>query len=148
MAEAHRPLGSTMRVLRPAPVVKGAQHLDAVENKRVVIFANHLSYSDANVVEIVLRSAGAGWLAAPEPGAGVGADPEAGARGRRVARDRGRFTRNFVVQASAADWALVLLAAVRRRLDVVALCRQRAFEHPADRSVVVDEEQSGHVTRG
>ena len=28
----------------------------------------------------------------------------------------GRFTRNFVVQASAADWALVLLAAVRRRL--------------------------------
>ena len=60
--------------------------------------------------------AGAGWLAAPEPGAGVGADPEAGARGRRVARDRGRFTRNFVVQASAADWALVLLAAVRRGL--------------------------------
>ena len=51
------------RVLRPAPVVKGAEHLDAVENKRVVIFANHLSYSDANVVEIVLRSAGAGWLA-------------------------------------------------------------------------------------
>ena len=28
-----------------------------------MIFANHLSYSDANVVEIVLRSAGAGWLA-------------------------------------------------------------------------------------
>jgi DNA polymerase I len=34
----------------------------------------------------------------------------------RAARDRGRFTRNFVVQASAADWALVLLATVRRRL--------------------------------
>jgi DNA polymerase family A len=33
-----------------------------------------------------------------------------------TARDRGRFTRNFVVQASAADWALVLLATVRRRL--------------------------------
>ncbi|MEO3972316.1 bifunctional 3'-5' exonuclease/DNA polymerase [Streptomyces sp. CAU 1734] len=30
------------------------------------------------------------------------------------ARARGRFTRNFVVQGSAADWALVLLAAVRR----------------------------------
>ena len=28
-------------------------------------------------------------------------------------RARGRFTRNFVVQASAADWALVLLAALR-----------------------------------
>ena len=51
--------------------------------------------------------------AAPEPAAE--ADAEAGAR-RRAARDRGRFTRNFVVQASAADWALVLLAAVRRRL--------------------------------
>jgi DNA polymerase-1 len=55
-----------------------------------------------------------GW-----PGAGVdGAGPEPGDRSqaRRAARDRGRFTRNFVVQASAADWALVLLAAVRRRL--------------------------------
>jgi DNA polymerase-1 len=31
-------------------------------------------------------------------------------------RARGRFTRNFVVQASAADWALVLLAGLRRRL--------------------------------
>jgi DNA polymerase-1 len=36
---------------------------------------------------------------------------------RRAARDRGRFTRNFVVQASAADWALAVLAALRRRLD-------------------------------
>jgi DNA polymerase-1 len=35
---------------------------------------------------------------------------------RRSARDRGRFTRNFVVQASAADWALTALAALRRRL--------------------------------
>jgi DNA polymerase-1 len=32
------------------------------------------------------------------------------------ARARGRFTRNFVIQASAADWALALLAALRRRL--------------------------------
>jgi DNA polymerase-1 len=58
----------------------------------------------------------AGWLAASGQAAGPDPDPEAGARARRVARDRGRFTRNFVVQASAADWALVLLAAVRRRL--------------------------------
>ena len=28
----------------------------------------------------------------------------------------GRFTRNFVIQASAADWALAMLAALRRRL--------------------------------
>jgi len=58
----------------------------------------------------------AGWLAATGPAAGPDPDPDAGARARRIARDRGRFTRNFVVQASAADWALVLLAAVRRRL--------------------------------
>ena len=37
-------------------------------------------------------------------------------RARRSLRARGRFTRNFVVQASAADWALVLLAGLRRRL--------------------------------
>ncbi|URM90306.1 bifunctional 3'-5' exonuclease/DNA polymerase [Streptomyces sp. MRC013] len=38
------------------------------------------------------------------PPAGPGAD----------ARARGRFTRNFVVQGSAADWALLMLAALRR----------------------------------
>ncbi|TQF74927.1 bifunctional 3'-5' exonuclease/DNA polymerase [Rhodococcus spelaei] len=32
------------------------------------------------------------------------------------ARARGRFTRNFVVQATAAEWALCLLADLRRRL--------------------------------
>ncbi|MBC6462574.1 bifunctional 3'-5' exonuclease/DNA polymerase [Actinomadura sp. HBU206391] len=32
-------------------------------------------------------------------------------------RSRGRFTRNFVVQASAADWALALMALLRGRLD-------------------------------
>jgi DNA polymerase I len=32
------------------------------------------------------------------------------------ARARGRFTRNFVVQATAAEWALALLAGVRTRL--------------------------------
>jgi DNA polymerase-1 len=43
-------------------------------------------------------------------------DPGAGA----AARARGRFTRNFVVQASAADWALVLLALLRSRLAAPA----------------------------
>jgi DNA polymerase-1 len=40
----------------------------------------------------------------------------AGGAGARAVRARGRFTRNFVVQASAADWALVLLACLRPRL--------------------------------
>ena len=69
----------------------------------------------AMVVTWVFVGLLAGWLAAPEPAAGVGADAVAGAGGLG-ARDGGGFTRNFVVQASAADWALVLLAAVRRRL--------------------------------
>ncbi|KUJ67525.1 3'-5' exonuclease [Streptomyces albus subsp. albus] len=33
-----------------------------------------------------------------------------------AARARGRFTRNFVVQGSAADWALLMLAALRQSL--------------------------------
>ncbi|MET0233724.1 MAG: bifunctional 3'-5' exonuclease/DNA polymerase [Kibdelosporangium sp.] len=37
-------------------------------------------------------------------------------KSRQASRDWGRFTRNFVVQASAADWALVLLVVLRRRL--------------------------------
>jgi DNA polymerase family A len=41
-------------------------------------------------------------------------------RARQSLRARGRFTRNFVVQASAADWALVLLAGLRRRLAALA----------------------------
>ena len=51
------------RVLRPEPIVQGAHHLDAVRGKPLVIFANHLSYSDANVVEVLVRNAGATCLA-------------------------------------------------------------------------------------
>jgi DNA polymerase-1 len=36
-----------------------------------------------------------------------------GPEGGRAARDRGRFTRNFVVQATAAEWALSLMAVLR-----------------------------------
>ncbi len=36
------------------------------------------------------------------------------------ARARGRFTRNFVVQSSAADWAGVLIAGLRTRLAALA----------------------------
>ena len=43
------------------------------------------------------------------------------AQAGRSLRARGRFTRNFVVQASAADWAIVLLAGLRRRLTAISL---------------------------
>lgn len=54
------------------------------------------------------------------------------------ARARGRFTRNFVVQGSAADWALLLLAALRRatagmRAELVFFQHDEVIVHcPAD----------------
>jgi DNA polymerase-1 len=56
-------------------------------------------------------------------------DPDSGeATAGRSLRARGRFTRNFVVQASAADWAIVLLAGLRRRLAGTA-ARLVFFQH-------------------
>jgi hypothetical protein len=54
------------------------------------------------------------WRALTEEAADpdVERDPSAGS----ASRARGRFTRNFVVQASAADWALVMLANLRAGL--------------------------------
>ncbi|MGW4632017.1 bifunctional 3'-5' exonuclease/DNA polymerase [Nocardia sp. NPDC004415] len=43
-------------------------------------------------------------------------DTLAGFTGTPAARARGRFTRNFVVQGSAADWALLVLAGLRHAL--------------------------------
>ena len=43
----------------------------------------------------------------------TGADEQ---RARRAAGDQGRFTRNFVVQGTAAEWALAWLADLRLRL--------------------------------
>ncbi len=40
-------------------------------------------------------------------------------RAKRWARDRGRFTRNFVVQGTAAEWALAWLADLRGRLEAL-----------------------------
>ncbi|MEV1206676.1 DNA polymerase, partial [Microbispora rosea] len=51
----------------------------------------------------------------------------AGPEGARAARDRGRFTRNFVVQATAAEWALTLLAVLRGLLPEPA--RLVFFQH-------------------
>lgn len=43
------------------------------------------------------------------------------------ARARGRFTRNFVVQGSAADWALLLLAALRQELAAAGTRAELVF---------------------
>jgi 1-acyl-sn-glycerol-3-phosphate acyltransferase len=50
-------------VLKEQPLVTGVEHLEAVADKQLVIVANHLSYSDANLVEVGLRSVGASAVA-------------------------------------------------------------------------------------
>ena len=46
--------------------------------------------------------------------------PDPGERTPARERARGRFTRNFVVQATAAEWALTLMALARRALPAAA----------------------------
>ncbi|HKS47392.1 MAG TPA: bifunctional 3'-5' exonuclease/DNA polymerase [Amycolatopsis sp.] len=88
-------------------------------------------------VSYVERAAGAGergervrsWLGrtSPAPSAawraltgGLAEDEATEGRARQAARNWGRFTRNFVVQASAADFTAVLLATLRQRLPASA----------------------------
>ncbi|MBO8187812.1 bifunctional 3'-5' exonuclease/DNA polymerase [Streptomyces spirodelae] len=58
----------------------------------------------------------------PEAGEGLGGRDEAEwpSDSGPAARARGRFARNFVVQGSAADWAVLMLAALRQRLAHLA----------------------------
>jgi DNA polymerase-1 len=56
------------------------------------------------------------WLRAQSQASEVAASGSDEIRARRWARDRGRFTRNFVVQGTAAEWALAWLADLRGRL--------------------------------
>lgn len=51
------------RILENGSVFDGVDHLAAMAGKPVVIFANHLSYSDANLLEVLLRRSGAAELA-------------------------------------------------------------------------------------
>lgn len=46
-------------ILDDTSTVKGLHHLDEVRGKPVVLVANHLSYADANLLEILLHRAGA-----------------------------------------------------------------------------------------
>ena len=63
-------------------------------------------------------------------------------RSGTAARDRGRFTRNFVVQGTAAEWALCWLAELRNRL--VALPVPGAGRHPP-RDDVWDPSRRPHL---
>lgn len=56
------------------------------------------------------------WLSTQARATGVDASPMEVSIARRHARDWGRFTRNFVVQGTAAEWSLVWMAEIRYRL--------------------------------
>ncbi|WP_235566585.1 bifunctional 3'-5' exonuclease/DNA polymerase [Microbacterium sp. Root61] len=56
------------------------------------------------------------WRAVQSQASDVDASGADEARARRSAKERGRFTRNFVVQGTAAEWALAWLADLRGRL--------------------------------
>jgi DNA polymerase-1 len=71
----------------------------------------------------IVRSALGRTCPPPDPDWQQGSEAVALARSRA----RGRFTRNFVIQASAADWANVLVAGLRRRLEEVS--RREATQH-------------------
>ena len=51
------------RILAHDPILLGTEHLAAVGDEPLVIFANHLSYSDANLLEVLFQRAGASALA-------------------------------------------------------------------------------------
>lgn len=91
------------------------------------------------------------------------ADPDDGASpDRRAARSWGRFTRNFVIQASASDWALAMLAALRRRLadlgsgpelvffqhDEVMVHTPRALAQPVADAVAAAGEEARRLVFG
>ncbi|PXX61106.1 DNA polymerase-1 [Nocardia tenerifensis] len=93
------------------------------------------------------------WLGRTCPPASVAAPEQAdlapeevnGYGSNAAARARGRFTRNFVVQGSAADWALLVLAGLRHSMAQAGLRAELVFfQHdevivhcPADEAATV-----------
>ena len=59
------------------------------------------------------------WSRLQSEATSADADPAVVALARRRARDWGRFTRNFVVQGTAAEWSLIWLAEIRHRLQQI-----------------------------
>lgn len=72
---------------------------------------------------------GPAWHAAQRAAAEAEAGPIDERRARQLARDWGRFTRNFVAQGTAAEWALCWMAGLRIRLR--ALADERGEPHLA-----------------
>ncbi|MFJ2837629.1 bifunctional 3'-5' exonuclease/DNA polymerase [Nocardia sp. NPDC087230] len=73
------------------------------------------------------------------------AENGAGFAGTPAARARGRFTRNFVVQGSAADWALLVLAAIRQTIAQAGLRAEMVFFQHDEVIVHCPEEESATI---
>jgi DNA polymerase I len=71
----------------------------------------------------------AGWREVVDIGSEQDATEAERRRAGQFARARGRFTRNFVVQASAADWASVWLSGLRRDLRSIPGAELVFFQH-------------------
>ncbi len=63
---------------------------------------------------------GATWRELQDDAYGEEATPAAADRARSYARSWGRFTRNFIVQGTAAEWALCWMASLRTRLTALS----------------------------
>jgi DNA polymerase-1 len=74
------------------------------------------------------------WLAQQHAAALPEATSEQERRARSRARDWGRFTRNFVVQGTAAEWALCWMAELRNRLAAMQGASTGRAAPPFDRS--------------
>ncbi|MDN3482633.1 bifunctional 3'-5' exonuclease/DNA polymerase [Arthrobacter sp. APC 3897] len=131
--------------LMPALTRSYPQAIDVVERgaragESGKVVSSHLGRSSPPVSER--------WLRAQQT-----ASAEEQRRADNLARSQGRFTRNFVVQSTAAEWALCWLAEIRRRLraasgsspagQLVFFLHDEVMLHvPADRA----EEVSALVT--
>lgn len=73
---------------------------------------------------------GAAWLETQGSASAPDSTEADERRARSQARDWGRFTRNFVVQASAAEWALCWMAELRKRLDSMTQAGSRIEQGP------------------
>lgn len=85
----------------------------------------HLRHAFPTAIEYVAAAAEAGerresvmtWWGRTSPAAGLWPTDEGGARS--AGRSWGRFTRNFVVQGSAAEWAMSWMAILRGQLQTM-----------------------------
>ncbi|WP_243063150.1 bifunctional 3'-5' exonuclease/DNA polymerase [Humibacter sp. RRB41] len=74
------------------------------------------------------------WFAGQAAASDPAATQEDERRARSRARDWGRFTRNFVVQGTAAEWALCWMAELRNRLATMTANSPGLARPPFDRS--------------